>query len=400
MKKIVWYKDIAIFLSAQVLTLLGSSLVQYAITWHITLTTGSGLMMTISIIAGFLPSFFISPFAGVIADKFDKKLIIMVSDGVIAITTLILAILMFSGIESIWLIFVIMIIRSFGSGIQGPTVNALIPELVASEKLAKVNGINGSIQSAIWLLSPALAGLLLSLASLKFILLIDVVTAIIANVILGLFLKYKLSESRKPLDNIIVEIKYGVEYIRKHSYIKTFFIYCGFFFFFVSPSAFLTQLLIVRNYGSEVWMLTIAEMLFSMGMIAGGFVSYNKIFTKSKIKTMVTATIFIGIFSIALGLVWNFELFLLVMLLFGITIPMFNNPSTVILQEKVEPEFMGRVFSVLGMISNSAMPLAMLIFGPVADIILINYLLVGTGVVLLIVSWIMYPRLVKSYDKH
>jgi DHA3 family macrolide efflux protein-like MFS transporter len=395
--KTPWYRDITVFLSAQTLTLLGSSLVQYAITWYITLTTGSGIMMTLSIIAGFLPSFLISPFGGVIADKFNKKWTIIIADILIAVTTLILAVLMFIGIDSIWLIFFILVIRSLGTGVQGPTVNALIPELVPTDKLTKVNGVNGSIQSAIWLISPAVAGVLLSISSLKYVLLIDVFTAIIANLLLFAFLKYTMPKLNKPMQDMLFEMKSGLKYIRSHKYIKTFFIFCTFFFFLVSPSAFLTQLLVTRNYGAEVWRLTVTEMSFSVGMIFGGFLSYNKIFAKYKIKTMVVATAFISLFSIFLGLVSNFYLLMIIMGLFGITIPLFNIPSTVILQETVEQEYMGRVFSVMGMISNSAMPLAMLIFGPIADITSINYLLVGTGAILLLVCWIMYPRLIKAY---
>ena len=68
-----WKKDILLFLTSQTISLFGSSLVQYAIMWYITLQTQSGLMMTISIICGFLPTFFLAPFAGVWADRYDRK---------------------------------------------------------------------------------------------------------------------------------------------------------------------------------------------------------------------------------------------------------------------------------------------------------------------------------------
>lgn len=110
-----WKKNSILFLLSQSISLFGSSIVQYAIIWHITLTTGSGLMMTLSTLSGFLPQVFISLFAGVWADRYSKKFLIMVSDTAIALSTLVLAIFFLSGIDSIWLLFIGLAIRSFGS---------------------------------------------------------------------------------------------------------------------------------------------------------------------------------------------------------------------------------------------------------------------------------------------
>lgn len=156
-----WKKNIKLFLASQTITLLGSSLVQYAITWHITLKTQSGAMMTISILCGMIPTFFLSPFGGVWADRYSRKLLIILSDSLIAIATLILAILFLLGYESLWLLFIISAIRAVGSGIQTPAINALLPSLVPEEHLTRVNAINSSIQSSVWLLSPMASGALL-----------------------------------------------------------------------------------------------------------------------------------------------------------------------------------------------------------------------------------------------
>src|SRR6185437_16579139 len=98
-----WKRNIIIFLSSQTISLFGSSLVQYAIMWHITLTTKSGLMMTLYIICGFIPTFILSPVAGVWADRYNRKMLIILADGLIAFATLILAILFLMGFDAIWL---------------------------------------------------------------------------------------------------------------------------------------------------------------------------------------------------------------------------------------------------------------------------------------------------------
>ena len=126
MNDLNWKKSITRFLTAQTISLFGSSLVQYAIVWYITLTTSSGKMLTISTLCGFLPQILISLFAGVWIDRYDRKLMIMLSDSVIAVSTLLLAIAFLSGHKSVWLLFAALVVRSAGTGIQTPAVNAKI----------------------------------------------------------------------------------------------------------------------------------------------------------------------------------------------------------------------------------------------------------------------------------
>jgi len=161
-KREAWEKNTIFFLSSQTISLMGSMLVQYAITWYITLETQSGLMMTLSIICGFLPTFFISPFAGVWADRYSRKKLIVLADILIAAATFILAVLFCMGIDSIWLLFVASAIRSLGAGIQTPSVGAFLPQIVPEDHLTRVNGINSSLQAFVTLLSPMLSGALMS----------------------------------------------------------------------------------------------------------------------------------------------------------------------------------------------------------------------------------------------
>lgn len=102
-----WKKNIAFFLTSQTVSLFGSSLVQYAILWYITLNTQSGVMMTLAIICGFVPMFLLSPFAGVWADRYSRKWLIVLSDSIIAASTLVLAILFLLGYDQMWLLFVV-----------------------------------------------------------------------------------------------------------------------------------------------------------------------------------------------------------------------------------------------------------------------------------------------------
>lgn len=155
-----WKRDVVVFLSGQTVSLFGSMLVQYAIMWHLTLTTKSGVVLALAAVFGFLPQAIVSIFGGVWADRVNRKMLIIIADSTIAASTLALALLMLSGVDALWLIFLTLAIRSTGAGIQMPAVSAFIPQITPTEHLMRVNGILGSIQSAMALIAPAVAGIL------------------------------------------------------------------------------------------------------------------------------------------------------------------------------------------------------------------------------------------------
>jgi DHA3 family macrolide efflux protein-like MFS transporter len=395
-----WKRDIILFLSSQTISLFGSALVQYAIMWYVTLTTKSGLMMTLFIICGFIPTFLLSPFAGVWADRFNRKFLIMIADAMIALVTLILAITFLLGYKEPWLLFVIAAVRALGAGIQTPAVAAILPQIVPEDKLTKVNGINGSLQALMMFVAPIVSASLLTWATIEFIFFIDVVTAALAIATLFLFLKIPLHEkaSEQQTTSYLDDFKLGLSYIKNHSFLKPFFTFFAFFFVLMAPAAFLTPLQVARSFGEEYWRLTAIEIAFSIGMMAGGAIIASWGGFRNKIFTMAFANVVMGICTMALGVTPVFWIYLIFMGLFGVAMPMANTPTMVLLQERVDPNYMGRVFGIFSMISTSMMPIGMMIFGPLADVIQIEWLLLGTGLLLvaLAIMFISSKQLVEA----
>lgn len=383
-----WKRNTILFLSSQTLSLFGSSLVQYAIMWYITLTTQSGIMMTMYIICGFIPAFILSPVAGVWADRYNRKMLIILSDSLIAVATLIVAIVFLKGYQPIWLLFFIAAVRSVGSGIQIPAVGAVLPQIVPADKLMKVNGINGSLHAMITFISPMVSAALLTMATIETIFFVDVITAVIAIFMLMLFVEIKVHQkaAEKQITGYFTDFKLGLIYIKNHKFLKQIFMFFAVFFVLMAPAAFLTPLQVTRSFGGDVWRLTAIEIAFSAGMMLGGGVIAWWGGFANKIHTMTFATLIMGICTFALGTVPLFWVYLAFMVLFGIAAPIFNTPTTVLLQEKVEENYLGRIFGVFGMISTSMMPIGMLIFGPLADVIIIERLLIGTGLFIVILG--------------
>jgi DHA3 family macrolide efflux protein-like MFS transporter len=388
MKNFNWKMNTALFLGGQNISLFGSALVQYAITWYITLKTGSGMMLTAFVVIGFLPMFFISPFAGVWADRFNRKYLINVADAVIAIMTLIVAICFIAGYEKLWLLLICAGIRSVGQGVQMPAVNAFIPMLVPQKHYTRINGINSTIQSFGNIFSPMLAGVILSFMSITAVFFIDIISAFIGISIVFFFVrvpKQEINEEHSGID-YFRDIRDGAHYIRNQSWLMGLIIESTIFFLFIAPLAFLTNLKVVRDYGNEVWRLTAHALAFSIGMVSGGVLMSVWGGFRNRSYSMGVGNILVGLGTIAIGCVPQFLGYIILMGFIGLVFPMFNVAEMSVIQEKVDKAYMGRVFSVFGMLSSVLSPVSMLIFGPLSDMVNLNILIVLSGVIILVLG--------------
>ncbi len=383
-----WQRNAFLFLAGQTITLFGSALVQYAINWHITLTTKSGTIMTISIICAFLPQLIISLFSGVIADRFDRRKIIIFADIMIAFFTALLAILISFGQTGLWLLFVISAIRSLGTGIQTPAVSAFLPEIVPPDKLMRVNGINASLQSVIMLLAPAAAGGLYAAMGLSPIFWVDVVTAL-AGTFMLLILKAPKREipPAHELPHFFADMSAGFKYLIKTKWLFQFLLFYVFIALLFGPVVFLTPLMVARSFGEEPWRLVVHEMVFSAGSILGGIlvgVFSKKI--KNQVRMVILACVAFGFTTFLMGFSPNFLFYLGVMLPMGFSMPFVNTGTTTLLQLRVPPDLLGRIFGLVGIVGSSAMPLSMLVFGPLADYMSIELQLIITGAAMVLIS--------------
>jgi DHA3 family macrolide efflux protein-like MFS transporter len=397
------------FLFGQGLSLFGSMLVQYAIMWRITLDTRSGVSMTLYVLLGILPTFFISPFGGVWADRFNRKLLINLADGSIALVSAAIAVALFLGYDGLWLLFAGAAARALGQGVHTPSINAFIPQITSPENLAKVNGINASIQSFAMIVSPLASGALLGLVPLATIFLIDVVTAIAGISILHFWVRTpeersenkssektsagKPSEYAKLPDagkssanNYYRDFREGISYVSRHGFISRLILLSVVFYVAIAPVAFLTPLQVARNFGAEVWYLTAIEIAFSAGMMLGGLAIGFWGGFRNRIYSMALSCFLTGASTVVIGQPVSFAVYLAIMLFMGLTLPLYNTPSTVLFQTKVDPAYRGRVFGVFGMTSSLMMPAGMLIFGPLGDLVAIELLMTVSGIFLMLLS--------------
>lgn len=387
-----WQKRILLFLTSQCITLFGSTLVQMALVWYAAMQTSSGAWVAAFTVCSYLPQFLISFLGGVWADRYHRKKLIISADMLIAASTfiMILAIPRISSEPALLSgLLVMSVIRSLGAGIQTPAVNAVIPQLVPEGHLMRYNGINATMQSIVNVAAPAAAGVVFAVSTLRTTLMIDIVTAILGT---GLLFCLALPEQTPSIEktSVFSDMKIGIKYAFSDRLIGKLLIIYGVFTFFCVPAGYLAGLLVRRVFGETYWYLTAVEVVGFAGMMAGGVVMSTWGGFKSRRKTLAAGLSAFGFFSVGMGLSKNFILYLSLMVFYGVALTMVQTAITTMLQEKTDAAMQGRVFGLLGTMYAGFLPVGMAIFGPLADILPLQWIIIGSGIVLIVIAGMIY----------
>ncbi len=383
-----WKRRTALFLGGQAITLFGSTIVQMAIVWYVTLKTSSGGWVAAFTIAAYLPQFLISFFAGVWADRYDRKKLIILADGVIALATL----MMFWAIPRIsseplmlTALLATSIIRSLGAGVQTPAVNAATPSLAPEENLARVNGINATLQSIVQFAAPAGAGAVLSTGTFRSALLIDVATALLGVGLLSCVVLPK-QEAVKENASVWAEMKAGIAYSFSDKTIGKILTVYGLWILLSVPAGFMAALLVSRAYGGGYWRLTAVELVGFAGMALGGAAMGIWGGFKSRVKTLAVGLLVVGATTVVMGTAPYFLLYLAATFAYSVAVAVTQTAVMTLVQEKAESATLGRVFGVMGAMYSGFLPLGIAIFGPLADIAPLQAIIVGSGVALILTT--------------
>ncbi len=386
-----WRGKTILFLVSQCITLFGSTLVQMAIVWYVTLKTSSGAWVAALTVCAYLPQFLISFVGGVWADRHNRKRLIIGADTVIAVATLLLLLAMPYITDDPTLlaaILVVSVIRSLGAGIQTPAVNAVIPQLVPEAQLMRINGMNATMQSIVQFAAPAAAGAILTVSTLRATLLVDVATAVLGvGMLAAIRIPAQLPQEKRV--SVLEDMRIGCGYAFSEPLIKRLLVVYGLFIFLSVPAGFLAQLLVSRVYGDTYWYLTAVELVGFAGMTAGGLLMGVWGGYKSRVKTLLTGLAAFGVLAIGMGLSTNFVLYLALMALYGVALTMVQTATTTLLQEKAEVSMQGRVFGLLGSMYAGFLPVGMALFGPLADVIPLQWIMIGSGIALALIAGVM-----------
>ena len=388
--------------------MIGSNLVQFALVWWLTKTTGSPAVLATATFVALLPNVFLGPFAGALVDRWNRRKVMILADASVAFATLVLVLLFWSGLIQIWHVYIIMFIRALGSTFHWPAMRASTSLMVPEKQLSRIAGLNEALGGMMNIVSPPLGALLLEALPMQQVLAIDIPTAFLAILPL-LFVSIpqpqkKVSEKSITPRQLLADVAEGYRYMVKWTGLFILTIMAMVVNFMINPAFTLTPLLVTQYFNGGVWHLSWMESVFSIGVVTGGLVLSTWGGFKRQIYTS-----FIGISGMGLGILLitfapqnMFFLAVIGMAFTGFMNPITNGPIFSIMQARVAPEMQGRVFTLLNSLSSAMSPIGMLVAAPVAVQFGIRtwFLLGGISCILLVIIGILIPAVVHIEDNH
>lgn len=388
-----WKGKTAAFILSQSLSLFGSSIVQYAIIWSLVLESGSGLTLAAATLSGFIPQAVMNLVGTSFIDRADRKTLLIVSDAITAVAALVIVLLMLAGYKGNMLLYLLLAVRSAGAGVQTPLVNTALPLIAMKSQLARLNGIVSTINSVITLLSPAAGAILLSVLPMEYVLLSDVVTAMFAIIIISQ-IRFR---SEKPAQDCGKELG-SLSFIRKLPVFGNLIAYELILFFLIAPTAFMTPLFVSRYFHESYAALSLSEMSYSLGMLAGGIVFIFLSERSTQLKLIFFSGAFYGVMMCALGFSPCFLLYLLFNLMIGLSSPVYSSSLNSYIQLEGPDECRGRLFSLSSLASSISLPLGMLVFGIAADYVSLRLIFPLAGILASVVSALFFRKCCKKQD--
>ena len=370
-------------------SLLGSSVVYFVITWWITVEYQSALFLSIASFLFILPMTISMPIAGVFSDRINRKTLILIVDSSQAFVTFILILLFLFGIANIWLIFIFISLRAIFQAFHLPTVNAIIPTMVPKEKLTRINGINFMFTGVVQLLAPFISAMLLIFLSVYMILWVDVITFFIALIPLLLISIPSINqinnirgkEQNPKKNSFFKEFRLGVRTLKLVPGLITMIILSLLLNFLIRPIDTLMSLYINVNHGGGPGHLALTLAFFQGGMIFGALITSIKKEWNNKIRVIFIAMIIALIGYIIFGRAPTGLYIILIIggVIMGINLPIINALYQTFIQTTVPADKIGRVTSIDHTFSMAISPLGTILCGPLAEIMGIPSLFFYSG---------------------
>lgn len=358
----------------QIVSLVGSALVQFALVWYVTKETGSAAVLATATTAAIVPNILFGPFVGALVDRWNRKLVMIIADLVVALATVVLAVLFATGAIQIWHIIAILLTRSAAGVFQGPARTAATTLMVPKEHLSRLGGVNQAVDGMINIFSPALGALLLEVLPMQGVLAVDILTAAIAISLLIFFVKVPQPTTKPKLDKVtprslLADVRDAVRYIVTWPGLFLMILMASLLNMFLAPGGNLLPLHVTTFFGKGAQELAWMQVAVGVGGIVGGLLLGVWGGFKRRVWTVLMGILGIGAGMLTFGLIPanRFTWSLLSLGMVGLMASFANGSLGPLLQTKVPPEVQGRVFMLLSSLTLAMMPIGLFLSAPIAD---------------------------------
>lgn len=383
-----WKRVFAIIWTGQFLSILTSSIVNFAIVLWLSLETGSAEVLAFATMAALLPQSVLGLFTGIFIDRWKRKRVMIMADSFIAFCMLILAVLFYFDLAKISHIYVLLALRSVGSAFHMPAMQASVPLLAPKSELMRIAGINQVIQSVCNIAGPALAGLFITMMKMTNILLLDVAGAAFACLSLCfVFIPDPSHEERNSELHLWREAKEAIMEVRNQYGLSWLFLLSILATFVIMPVSVLFPLMTLNHFAGNAFQVSLVEVSWGGGALLAGALLGLKKYRWNEILLINGMYIALGLTFLFSGLlpVSGFIWFAVLTALGGVCGSLYFATFTTVIQSRIDPGVMGRVFSFYMSFSMLPSMIGLLSTGFLADSIgLGNTFIISGGFLCLI----------------
>ncbi len=398
-----WKKNFFTIWTGQAFSQLSSSVLQFAIVWYLTDKTGSALVLSASMLMGFLPQGVLGPFIGVFIDRYSRKKIMIISDLLIAAASFLLVIAGWMGNLSTGLILVVLLIRSIGSAFHTPCLQAVTPQIVPEDQLTRCSGYSQALESVSQILSPAIAAVLYQSWSLSGIIFLDVIGALIAVFTLGITeIPVLVHDENTGKIQVLKEAKEGFRILKTNKGMLGLVLISTLYTLALMPTSALFPLMSMSYFNGTSTNASIVEIIFSVGLLIGSLVLSRWGGTKNRIYTIIGSFLLMSCSLFVSGMLppSGFAVFVVCAFFMGISGPFYWGMYTPLLQSSFEAKYLGRVISLSSSIRLITAPIGLSLSGVFAEVYGVENWFFIAGVLVLFAAFLCFAVPVVRYSDH
>lgn len=361
------FKKFLLLWIGEFISSIGGGLTSFGLGVYIFNQTGSAASMGVVTLLGFLPTLLLGVPAGVLADRYDRRLLMMIGDGLSAIGVIYILVSMWMQEVTLWQICIGVMISSVFSALLEPSYKATITDLLTKEEFSKASGLVSLAGSARYLLSPMIAGLLLSIGDVKWLLIIDICTFFLTVFAAAVVRRGIPSNVSQEPQNFFKSLKDGWTVVRSRRSVLALVFASSFLTLFMGVFQILVEPFVLSFSNAQT--LGVTESICASGMLATAVFLGVKGIKKEYIKALKISLGLAGLFMAIVGFSWQIELLCFFGFLFFSTLPVANNCLDYLIRINIPQDVQGRAWGIIGFISQMGYVVAYATAGLVADIL-------------------------------
>ena len=359
------YKKFLLLWAGQMVSAIGGGLTSFGLGVYVFAQTGSAASMALVTLLAFLPTLVLSVPAGVLADRYDRRLMMMLGDGLSALGVLYILICMLRGGAALWQICVGVLVSSVFSALLEPAYRATVTDLLSKEEYSKASGMVSLAGSARYLISPLLAGLLLAVSDIKLLLVIDVCTFFLTVIVTGVVKRGLAAKAPEVRESFLESLRGGWRAVTQKRGVVLLIAAASVLTCFMGAFQILAEPLLLDFTSSTV--LGVAETICACGMLVSSLLLGIRGVRRGYVRVLCVSLLLAGAAMVVFGLKENIYLICAAGFCFFAMLPFANNCLDYLVRTNIPAEVQGRAWGLIGFLSQIGYVVAYGAAGVLAD---------------------------------